>query len=240
MSEDGNRLPDIDALIQARDTQEARMNEIINVAEAENVVAVARADDLVGAFRAGMRRYKTTRRQAADAQRNGSPDEIAEASKLERQAYADTLNIAAKASAESRAILATAEGSLQEVNEQVESVLGARKALDNALAPATVPVSQALLTAAEEATTAVRAIATAGPTLPDEITTAADELAGIIPIAQRLGMDMLLTRGARSFLYIIQAPCWTPDIQDRLDELAPAWTALAHALKTSPPEASNP
>lgn len=139
MSEDGNRLPDIDALIQARDTQEARMNEIINVAEAENVVAVARADDLVGAFRAAMRRYETTRRQAADAQRNGSPDEIAEASKLERQAYADTLNIAAKASAESRAILATAEGSLQEVNEQVESVLGARKALDNALAPRQCP-----------------------------------------------------------------------------------------------------
>lgn len=216
------------------------MNEIINVAEAENVVAVARADDLAGTLRAAMQRYETARRQAAGAQRNGSPDEIAEASKLERQAYAETLNIAAEASAESRAMLAAADGSLQEVNEQVESVLGARKALDDALALATVPVSQALLTAAEEATTAVRAIAAVGPALPHEIKIAADELAGLIRTARQLGMDMLLTRGARSFLDIIQAPCWTPDIQDRLDELAPAWTALAHALETSPPGASDP
>lgn len=233
MSEDGDRLSDIGALIRARDTQQARANQIVSVAEAENVVGVARTDELAAAAQDVMDRWDAACRQVARARRDDNAEEIAEAEKRQRQIYAEVLPAVSQGLAEVRAILAAGEESLQEVNEQVESVLGAREALDDALAPATMPLSQALLTAAEEATRAVRAIGAVGQALPDEITTAADDLDGIIGTARHLGMDMMLTRAARSFLDIIHAPCWTPDIQDRLDERAPAWTALAHALETA-------
>jgi DNA-directed RNA polymerase subunit F len=228
-----DRLPDIGALVQARDTQEARTNEIISVAEAEHVVAVARTDELAAAAQDVMRRWDAVSEQLAEARREGNADEIAAAEEREREVYAEVVPIATEGLAEVRAILAAGNESLQEVNEQVESVLAVRQALDDALVPMTAPVSQALLGAAEEATAAVRAITAAGLALPDEITTAADELDGLIHAARHLGMDMMLTRGARSFLDIIRTPCWAPDIQGRLDERTSAWSVLAQTLEAT-------
>lgn len=233
MREDGDRLPDVGALIRARDAQEARANEIIGVAEAEYVVGAARTDELAAAAEEATRRWEAASRQVARARSDGNADEIAEAEARERQAYAELLPIATEGLAEVRAILAAGAVSLLEVNEQVDSVLEARKALEDALASAKMPLSQALLTAAEEATKAVRALAAVGPALPDQITAAADGLEGLVGAARHLGMDMMLTRAARTFLHIIHAPCWTLDIQDRLDQRAPAWAALAHALATA-------
>lgn len=127
-------LPDVDALIEAHEVEQGKLNATIVVSQAESAVATARRSELVAQQLMVHRRLSAAKGLLTKAQKDGSAAKVIAARERRDRAYTEFLRVSDEVITEMRQINGAQLDNLGQTFDQMHRTWDASSAVTDALA----------------------------------------------------------------------------------------------------------